>query len=186
MLRNLRLPGYTPFVAMLLVVTFHLSSTAVHAQDPDFDKNRLVLIVEEGETVFLVPPAMPTGTSGSVSGVKFGPVGAFETGLLSGAPLAPFLIEVLTTGSSIAGPVGGTFSNLNGVITDEHTAWLTLSPEAPRFAVELGTSPENVAVIVATAEGVITGGTRRYSNKTGSIRVSQRYFGAFRCFSWVI
>ena len=30
------------------------------------------------ETIFLVPPAMPTGTSGLVSGGKFGPVGAFE------------------------------------------------------------------------------------------------------------
>ena len=25
-----------------------------------------------------------------------------------------------------------------------------------------------------------------YSRYSGSIRVSQRYFGAFRCFSWVI
>ena len=84
-------------------------------------KNRLVLIVEEGDTIFLVPPPLqePIGTSGAISLVRLGPVGTFETGLLSGESLAPVLIEVITTGSAIAGPVGGTFTIGIGAIEDE-------------------------------------------------------------------
>lgn len=160
-------PARTLFLVLALSVASHFVATTVRAEGPDLFKNRIVLLVEEGETIFLVPPDFPSGTSGALSRVRFGPVGSFETGLLSGEPLVPFLMDALVYGSAIAGPVGGTFSLPRGQIEDEHTAWITLSPEAPMFAEALGVDPENVAVLIVTAEGVITGGTGRYSGATG-------------------
>ena len=134
-------------------------------------KNRFVLVVEEGETVFLVPPQAPIGTSGPLSLVHYGPVGTFETGLLSNQALAPFLIQALTTGSAIAGPVGGRFALPWGTIEDEHTAWLTLSPEEPKFADRFGMQPQDVAVLIVTAEGAIKGGDKSYRGATGKTKL---------------
>jgi len=82
----------------------------------------------------------------------------------------PAISDLFLTGSGSAGPFDGTFSLPRGDIEDEHTTWLTLSPEPPQFATEFGLPPEAIAVIVVTAEGTMTGGTGRYSNASGATK----------------
>ena len=158
-------------LAIAVLLLGMATPSTLQTENPGFQKNRLVLLVEEGETIFLVPPELPIGTSGPISKEKFGPIGTFESGLLSGEPLVPVLIEVFTTGSAIAGPLGSVFSLPEGQIEEEHTAWLTISPEEPRFAAEFGALPEELAVVIVTTEGVITGGTRRFRNAAGTSKL---------------
>ena len=163
-----RLPVYALYLMLTLSIPWLLDTTAVRAAYSDFFKNRIVLIVEEGETIELVPPSLPTGTSGPISRVKFGPIGSYVSSILSGEPVSPNIIEALTTGASIAGPVSATYSLPRGEIEDVHMAWLTLSPEEPKFAEVFDVPPEQVAVLISTGDGIISVGTGRFSDAVGT------------------
>lgn len=159
--------------AMLVYVTFVTVATgpAWSQGRPNFH-NRLVLMVEEGETIQFVPPALPTGSSAPISLVNVGPVGSYLTALNSGT-LEPVFLNLVTNGHATAGPFTGAFSLPTGEIADEHTAWFTISPEPPRLAQHFPNLPAGVGVlvIVVTAEGTITGGSGQYHDASGVTKI---------------
>lgn len=160
---------------LVLLVTCQIGVTPIRADDGDFVKDRIVLLVEEGTPLsFAVPPNSPhpTGLTGLLSQVKFGPIGSFTTGLKSGGDVTELLeFFLLTQMPLVAGDVLGTFSLPRGQIKDEHEAWLTFSPEPSHFAEEFGLDPALVPVIIVTAEGTIQGGTGKYKDATGTSKL---------------
>ena len=88
-------------------------------------------------------------------------LGTFTTDIQSGTTIFAVLGQVMSTGSATAADVHGAFDLDGGTLNDLHDAHLQVVAEAPPSA-------GYEVVVVATAQGVIDGGTGRYKKASGT------------------
>lgn len=158
------------FATLIVLLIASVVSLPAWSFGPLEFHDRLVLIVEEGDTITFLPEGQPpTGSTAPLSGLKIGPVGGWVATLQSGT-LIPAIQELFTTGSSATDLFDITIFLPTGDIYDVHTTRFMLSPEPPKFASEFGLPPEAVAVIVVNSDGEITGGSGRFNSASGTTK----------------
>ena len=90
--------GKLSTLVVAVVMFCFVGAMPVSSKPPVHTHERLVLILEEGDTVLFVPLGEdPSGSSASVSNVNIGPVGSYVTALHMGT-LLPAIFDLLYSG----------------------------------------------------------------------------------------
>ena len=125
---------------------------------------RLVLTPDADQELLIVPPGMPAGggfTSTLTTLKKSRETGTFTTDIVSGELIFDVLGQLLSTGQAVSvDAVNGTFETDFGTIFDTHQPTIIPLNEPP-------TKYANGIVMVAVADGEITGGTRLFRRAKG-------------------
>ena len=153
-------------IASLLAI-FLLTATAAAYADGKGRTFRMVVTPEAGKPLFVVPGAVPTAggfSSTLITLAKKRQTGSFTTDIISDEfPQGIFdvLGTVLSGMPVTVGAVRGVFETDFGTIVDEHQPTVIALDEPPTIF-------SNGIVMIATADGRITGGTRVFRNASGT------------------
>lgn len=136
-----------------------------YPSDANGGKPRLMFLPKSGDVLGINFPGSPGGGgfTGAIYDLKKEKLlGSFTTDIdMCACTIFDVLFELLSTGESVVESVNGRFDVNNGTIFDNHSATLVVIPE-------VATTPGYEFVVVAVAQGEITGGTQDYGGATGT------------------